>query len=156
MQRLTAPVRQAFDSEAARLLGGRARSRTDRVYLVCSDRHTATRQMLYHTLAKPAYSLLSIRGLIPDEYLSGDLFYPLYTPVSSGLVHLVAPGNACARLYFPMWMRDELAYFQVLVRTGTDYDARAEAQILADYLRAVWGHADPGQCEWLRAALPAV
>lgn len=45
---------------------------------------------------------------------------------------------------------------QVLVRSGTDYDARAETQILTDYLRAVWGHADPGQCEWLRAALPAV
>ena len=110
---LTRAAPQAFDSESARLLGGRARSCTDRLYLACSDRHTPTRQLLYHSLAKPAYSLLSVTGLIPEEYVSGDLFYPLYTPASSGLVHLVAPGNACARLYYPMWMRDELAHFQV-------------------------------------------
>ena len=43
---------------------------------------------------------------------------------------------------------------QVLIRCGTDYDARAEAMILRAYARAAWGCADPQQCEWLRAALP--
>ena len=44
---------------------------------------------------------------------------------------------------------------QVLTRCGTDYDARAEAQILRAYAHAAWGRADPAQCEWVRAALPA-
>ena len=111
----TTALCQAFDSETARLLGGRARSRGDRLYLLFSERLSPTRQMLYHALAKPAYSLLSVTGAIPEEYLSGDLYYPLYTPVSSSLVHIAAPGNACARLYFPLWLRDELAHFQVLL-----------------------------------------
>lgn len=149
-------VCQAFDSETARLLGERGQSRHDRMFLLCSERHTPTRQMLFHSLVRPAYSLLSVTGAIPEEYLSGDLYYPLYTPASSSLVHLVAPGKACARLYYPMWLRDELAHHQILGRGGSDYDARAEAQILAQYLLAGWGRADPAQVETLRAELPPV
>lgn len=109
----TTALGQAFDTETARLLGARARSRSDRLYLLLSDRLTPTRQMLLHALVKPAYSLLCVTDMIPEEYLSGDLYYPLYTPVSSSLVHIAAPGHACARLYYPLWLRDELAYFQV-------------------------------------------
>ena len=147
-------VCQGFDSETARLLGGRARSREDRLCLILTERHSATRQLLFHSLVRPAYSLLSLAGLVPEEFLSGDLYFPLYTPVGSSLVHLAAPGNACARLYYPLWLRDELAYFQLLVRCGTDYDARAEAHIIGSYLCAAWGRDDPAQSEWVRAALP--
>jgi hypothetical protein len=148
-------VCQAFDSETARLLGGRARSWEDRLCLLLTDRLTATRQLLYHSLVKPSYSLLSLTGTVPEEYLSGELYFPIYSCAGSDLVHLVAPGNACARLYYPLWLRDELAYFQLLVRCGTDYDARAEAHIIGAYLRAAWGRDDQAQCEWVRAALPA-
>lgn len=148
-------VCQGFDSETARLLGGRARSWEDRMCLILTDRHTPTRQLLFHSLVKPSYSLLSVTGLIPEEYLSGELYFPIYSPVGSTLVHLVAQGHACARLYYPLWLRDELAYFQILVRCGTDYDARAEAHIIGSYLRAAWGRDDQAQCEWVRAVLPA-
>lgn len=147
-------VCQAFDSETARLLGGRARSCEDRLCLLMTERHTPTRQFMYHTLVKPSYSLLSLTGLIAEEYLSGDLYFPLYTPVGSSLVHLVARGHYGARLYYPMCLRDELAYFQILVRCGTDYDARAEAHIVRSYLCAAWGRDDPAQSEWVRSALP--
>lgn len=149
-------VCQAFDSETARLLGGRCRSQHDKMFLLLSERHTPTRQMMYHSLVKPAFSLLSVTGLISDEYLSGDLFFPLYTGVSSSLVHLVAPGHACARLYYPMWLRDELAHYQILVRGGSDHDTRAETQILTQYLATLWGRAEPSQIEALRAELPPV
>lgn len=149
-------VCQAFDNETARLLGGRGRSREDRMCLVMTEKLVPTRQFMFHTLVRPSYSLLSLTGLIPEEYLSGDLYFPLYTPVGSPLVHLAAPGHACTRLYYPMWLRDELAYFQILVRCGTDYDARAEKHILGTYLRWAWGREDPMQSEWIQTALPAV
>lgn len=147
-------VCQGFDSETARLLGGRGRGREDRLCLLMTERHTPTRQFMFHSLVRPSYSLLSVTGLIPEEYLSGDLCFPLYTPVGSSLVHLVARGHYGARLYYPLWLRDELAYFQVLVRCGTDYDARAEAHIIGSYMRAAWGRDDQAQCEWVRDALP--
>ena len=147
-------VCQGFDSETARLLGGRARSREDRMCLLMTERHTPTRQFMFHTLTKPSHSLLSVTGLIPEDYLSGDLYFPLYTPVGSSLVHLVARGHFGARLYYPLWLRDELAYFQILVRCGTDYDGRAEAHIIGSYMRAAWGRDDQAQCEWVRDALP--
>jgi len=148
-------VCQGFDSETARLLGGRARSREDRLCLLMTEKHTPTRQFMFHSLVRPSYSLLSVTGLIPEEYLSGDLYFPLYTPVGSSLVHLVARGHYGARLYYPLWLRDELAYFQILVRCGTDDDARAEAHIIGSYMRAAWGRDDQAQCEWVRYALPA-
>ena len=149
-------VCQAFDSETARLLGGRCMSAHDKMFLMLSERHTPTRQMMYHSLVKPTYSLLSVTGLIPEEFLSGDLYFPLYTGVSSSLVHLVVPGRACARLYYPVWLRDELAHHQILVRGGSDHDARAETQILTQYLFTAWGRAEPSQVEGLRVELPAV
>lgn len=149
-------VCQAFDSETARLLGGRCMSQHDKMFMICSDRHTATRQMMFHSLVRPAYSLLSLTGLIAEEFLSGDLYYPLYTGASSSLVHLVAPGRACARLYYPMWLRDELAHHHILIRGGSDHDRRAETQILTQYLFTAWGRAEPTQVEGLRAELPGV
>ena len=113
--------------------------------LVLHPADSADRQLLLHTLLRPARSLFSISGDMPEEYVSGLLYYPLYTPVSSGLVHLVAGGRACLRLYFPRHLKDELGHFQVLVRCGTDYDSLAQEQIVqgvacghelaADYLR---------------------
>ena len=70
-------------------------------------------QLLLHTRLRPRRSLFALCGDVPDEYISGQLVYPLYTPVSSSLVHLVAQGRGCVRLYFPLHLRDELGFFQV-------------------------------------------
>jgi hypothetical protein len=70
-------------------------------------------QLVLHSVARPAWSLVST-GDMPDEYLSGELVFPLYSPdVSSTMVHLIAPRNACLRSYFANHLRDELAHFQV-------------------------------------------
>jgi len=56
---------------------------------------------------------------------SGELILPIYTPISSSLIYLMAPGHACARGYYPEHLRNELAYFQVFTRAMSDYDAQA-------------------------------
>ena len=81
--------------------------------LVLHPSLSAERQLLVHTLLRPRRTLFSLCGDVPDEYVSGRLVYPLYTPVSSSLVHLVAQGHGCVRLYYPTHLRDELGYFQV-------------------------------------------
>ena len=119
--------------------------------LILHPADSADRQLLLHTLLRPARSLFSLCGDMPEEYVSGNLYYPLYTPVSSGLVHLVAGGRACLRLYFPRHLRDELGHFQVLVRCGTDYDSLAQEQIVQG---VACGHEHAA--EYMRQALCAL
>ncbi len=50
---------------------------------------------------RPCYALLDVCGVIPVDYLEGDLILPLYLPNNKIYVGLVARQDAKAREYDP-------------------------------------------------------
>jgi len=67
-----------------------------------------------HRMLQPRMSLFSLSKLIPEEFVSGELFYPIYSASTQTTTwFLASPKHAVMRVYCPYHLLDELAYFQV-------------------------------------------
>ena len=94
------------------------------------------RNIVHHKQLEPNASLIPVADM-PEDYLSGDLVLPIYTPITSSLVYLMSPGHACARLYYPAHLRNELAYFQIFTRALSNYDEQVERLIVKNYMECM-------------------
>jgi hypothetical protein len=118
------------------------------VLLIGGQGETPIKQLMHHALVRPRFSLLVLSDMPPD-YLSGELVLPVGTSFASPLVYLVAPGHACARLYYPEHLLDEVAHHQIVARAGEDYDQLVENQIVHAYAARADVHPEAA-----RACLP--
>ena len=131
--------------DMARMIKKKRRGKGETVLMIGCQNDSPLRNIVYHKQLEPNMSLLPIQEMTED-YLSGELLLPIYTPISSSLVYLMSPGHACARVYYPEHLRNELAYFQIFTRTMSDYDTQVERMIIRKYMELT-GKEDP--TKWL-------
>lgn len=97
-----------------------------------------TQENVYEWL-DPNRALLAVSEM-PQEFLSGTMYYPVYSPLSSPVSFLSVPHRAVRRIYDPKVLQDEIAFFHLLVRCAGLYDGQAETWILTDHAVKVMGY----------------
>jgi len=102
------------------------------------------RQLEICSFLDPNRSLLSITS-VPEEFLSGTLYYPLYSPLTSSTCFLHAPHKAALRIYDPKVLKEEIGFFHLFTRCAGLYDGQAENGILTKYATHVLGY-HPAHC----------
>lgn len=64
-----------------------------RLVMICHG-ETSVRQMVLHVLVRADFSLLDLCGPIPEEYLDGELIFPMMLPLNK-MFALLAVTNEC-------------------------------------------------------------
>lgn len=91
---------QEFTKDMARAMGERSARERQSLLMICHGLDTV-RQLVLQVLMRPNYALLDVCGIIPVDYLDGDLILPLYLPNNKIYVGLVAQQDAKSREYDP-------------------------------------------------------
>jgi hypothetical protein len=110
---------QEFTKEMARTMGERCAREREGLLMICHGLDTVRQLVLQvpsplfpavharvtgpalQVLMRPSYALLDVCGVIPVDYLEGDLILPLYLPNNKIYVGLVARQDARSREYDP-------------------------------------------------------
>lgn len=89
-----------FTKEMARTMGERSGRDRESLLMICHG-HDSVRQLALHVLMRPSYSLMDVCGVIPRDYLDGELILPLYIPNNKIFACLVAHQHAVCKTYDP-------------------------------------------------------
>ena len=128
-----------------------------RLVMICHG-ESNTRQLVLHTLLRADFSLLDVCGAIPDEYLGGDLVFPIFIPRKKMFMLLVATQSCKGECYDSGIFKDELgehflsdvtnlkvkpsntcsAFFQGTLRATEAYDQASKDLIINEYARCFW------------------
>jgi len=127
-----------FDSQMAAKYGARGAP-----YHLLFTTEDMDAQMSVYLHAKPAAALLLVKRA-QEEYLDGDLVYPVHCPPSSGFCGLIpSPGQAKTVPYAGFYA----AMLEFHVRTrrpGAGYDRQVEDAVLSAYAKSISGLEDAG------------
>jgi hypothetical protein len=96
-----------FTKQMARTLGDRSAKERESLFLICHGQDPI-RQLCLHALMRPHYSFLDICGIIPADYLDGDLILPIYVQNNKIFLGLVAHQQAKSKAYNPAVMLEEI------------------------------------------------
>ena len=89
-----------FTKDMARTMGERCARDRESLLMICHGQDPI-RQMALQVLMRPQYALLDVCGVIPVDYLDGDLILPIYIPNNKIFVGLVVRQGMGARVYDP-------------------------------------------------------
>lgn len=134
-------LRQHLTPETARLVGER-HAHTPLLLISLGD--APERQLEIYSFLDPNRSLFALSS-VPEEFLSGTLYYPVYSPLTSSTCFLHAPHKAAMRVYDPKILKEEIAFFHLFTRCSGLYDGQAETGILTKYSTNVLGY-HPAHC----------
>jgi hypothetical protein len=123
-----------FTKEMARTMGERSARDRESLLMICHSQDSI-RQLALHVLMRPNFSLMDIAGLIPKDYLDGELVLPMYIPNNKIFLGLVSHQSAKCKSYDPEIMQGELGFFQAVVRVTKAYDEASKDLIIGDYAR---------------------
>ena len=84
----------------ARTMGERSARDRESLLLICHGQDPM-RQMILQVLMRPHFALLDVCGVIPADYLDGDLILPIFIPNNKIFVGLVVRQGAGGRVYDP-------------------------------------------------------
>ena len=87
-----------FTKEMARSMGDRSVRDRESLLMICHGQDSV-RQLALHVLMRPSHSLLDVNGLIPADYLDGELVLPLFLPNNKIFACLVAKQHAKCKTY---------------------------------------------------------
>ena len=87
-----------FTKDMARTMG--ERGGRDSLLMICHGQDSV-RQLALHVLMRPTYSLLDVCGVIPVDYLEGELVLPVHIPNNKIFTCLVAHQSARCKAYDP-------------------------------------------------------
>jgi len=94
-----------FTKDMARSMG--QRPDRDSLLMICHGQD-AVRQLALHVLTQPAYTLMDICGVIPVDYLDGELILPINLPNNKIFACLVAQQSARCKTYDPCTYKAEI------------------------------------------------
>lgn len=97
-----------FTKEDARTMGARSMAAGAQTLLMICHGAGSIRQLALHALVQPSYSLLDVSGVIPFDYLEGELILPMFIPNNKIFVSLVAPQTGRAIQYEPDTFANEI------------------------------------------------
>ena len=127
-----------FDSQMAARFG--ARGAPYHLLFTVEDMDS---QLSLYLHAKPAAALMLIKR-VQEEYLDGDLVFPLHCSALSGFCGLVpSPGQAKVVPYAG-YCAAMLEFHATARRAGANHDRQVEDAILSAYARSISGLGDPG------------
>lgn len=121
---------EPFTRELALSIGRRDRQCNPMV-MVCHG-ETPDRQLVFHALMAPSYSLLELSSP-PPEYAQGEIVLPIGIPRDRSLIFLVVPYPARSREYDRDVFREEMGHFQSVLRSTETYDDDCRTDIINEY-----------------------
>jgi len=89
-----------FSKEMARTIGNCPGREREHMLLICHGLDPV-RQLALHVLVRPSYSLLDVNGVIPADYLEGEIVLPVFIPNNKIFTCLIAKQNAACKTYDP-------------------------------------------------------
>jgi hypothetical protein len=89
-----------FTKDMARTMGERGAREREGLLMICHGQDSV-RQLSLHVLMRPNFSLLDVCGLVPLDYLDGELILPLFLPNNKIFAGLVASQHAKCKTYAP-------------------------------------------------------
>ena len=127
-----------------------------RMVMICHG-ETPTRQLILHVLLRADFSMMDLCGPVPDEYIAGDLVFPICIPKRKMFMLLVADQECKAACYEPGTYKDEIGatstscfytgkltkavstvFFQDALRATEAYDQSSKDLIIDEYARWFW------------------
>lgn len=99
---------EEFTKEDARAMGGRSMASGAPTILMICHEAGAIKQLALHALLRPAYSLMDVSGVIPVDYLEGELVWPMFIPNNKIFVSLVASNTCRAVQYVQELYKNEI------------------------------------------------
>ena len=121
-----------FTKDMARMMGDRGNKERESLLLICHGQDSV-RQLALHVLLRPSHSFLDICGVIPADYLDGELILPLYIPHNKIFAGLVAHQHAKCKSYDPELYLGEMGFFQGVLRVTQAYDEASKDVITGEY-----------------------
>jgi hypothetical protein len=159
-----------FTKEMARTMGDRRG--VDGLVMICHAQDSI-RQLAFHVLLRPRYSLLDICGVIPVDYLDGELVLPMYIPNNKTFMCMVAHQQARCKVFDQDTYVGEIGahptpgphsraptvdtiysagFFQGVMRVTQSYDDASKDMIAGEFARSTASHHGCSQ-EVLKASL---
>lgn len=89
-----------FTKEMARTMGERSGRDRESLLMICHGQDPV-RQLALHVLMRPSHSLLDVNGVIPADYLDGEIILPLFLPNNKIFACLVAKQHSKCKTYDP-------------------------------------------------------
>ena len=97
-------ARTEFTKDMARIMGdGRNANRV----LICHG-VDKLRQLALHALLRPNYTLMDVCGVIPEDYLWGEIILPVFIPINKIFASLVVWQGAKWGTYNPESFKAEI------------------------------------------------
>lgn len=93
-----------FTKDMARIMGD---SRNANRVLICHGVDNL-RQLALHSLLRPNYTLMDVCGVIPEDYLDGELILPICLPINKIFASLVVWQGAKWGTYSPAVFKAEI------------------------------------------------
>ena len=124
---------EPYSRELALFIG--RRDRRDAFMVMICHGETPDRQLVFHALTAPNYSLLELSSPPPD-YAQGEIVLPVGLPRDRSLVFLVVPYPARSRAYSQDVFREEMGHFQSVLRGTGAYDEDCRTEIINEYAEA--------------------
>ena len=125
--RTTSPYEFSKDG-AITLSQARGPSSTGRRLVMICHGESSMRQVALHALLRADHSLLDVCGPIPEDYLAGELVFPIFIPQDRIFVSLVASQSCKCANYYPDTFSEEMGAppLRGFMRVGGDGpDSRA-------------------------------
>lgn len=107
-------ARTEFTKDMARIMG---EGRNANLVLICHGVDNL-RQLALHALLRPNYSLMDVCGVIPEDYLFGEIMLPICLPINKIFASLVVWQGAKWGTYHPETFKAEIG-FNLVVCCGT-------------------------------------
>jgi hypothetical protein len=103
-------ARTEFTKDMARIMGdGRNSNRV----LICHGLDNL-RQLALHSLLRPNYSLMDVCGVIPEDYLWGEIILPMFLPMNKIFASLVVWQGAKWGTYNPELYKSEIGHCNLM------------------------------------------
>lgn len=118
--------------DMARTLGDRAAKERESLLLICHDMDPI-RQLAMQVLMRPQHALLDVAGVIPTDYLDGDIVLPMFMPQGRLFACLQVRMNARSQTYKTETYMREMAFFQRVIRSTSAYDESCRECIARQY-----------------------
>ena len=112
-----------FTTAVARRLGDDQTAGQNRIF-VCHG-ESMCHQLCLHALLRAQNSFLDVCGVIPVDYVEGEMMLPLYLPNNKIFVSLVTWQHAKCRAYDPVLFQNEIGentvfWYAYMVKPGSD------------------------------------
>jgi hypothetical protein len=124
-----------FTKDMARTMGERGARERESLLMICHGQDSV-RQLTLHVLMRPNYSLLDVCGVIPVDYLEGELVLPLNLPNNKIFLGLVVHQHAKCKTYDQDTFLGEIGFFQGVIRVTQAYDEASKDLIAGEYARS--------------------